>query len=243
MVTAFSSRRTFADDVREIDEFFAVLVSKVDPDAVALCEVTDLYRALEVIKGRAESTMLLLARKVDQAARWKRDGHRSAAEQLAGIAGTSVSAAKRQLAASKQVAKLPATAQALRNGKLSAAKAEAIAAAAEVAPEAEQELLNGAEDAPLANVRDNCLKARAKDRDAAHRRIRKNRYLREFTDAEGAWNLHARGTVEDGATFRAAYGPIVDEMFNAARAEARREPYEAYAFDALIDLTRRAENG
>src|ERR1700689_2432592 len=84
MVTAFSSRRTFADDVREIDEFFAVLVSKIDPDAVALCEVTDLYRALEVVKRRAESTMLLLARKVEQAGRWKRDGHRSAAEQLAG---------------------------------------------------------------------------------------------------------------------------------------------------------------
>jgi hypothetical protein len=143
MVTSTSTRRTFADDMREIDEFFAVLVSKIDPDAIPLCEVIDLYSALEVVKRRAESTMLLLARKVDQAGRWRRDGHRSAAEQLAGIAGSSVSAAKRQLEASKQVAKLPATAKALRNGKLSAAKAEAIAAAAEVAPEAEAELLAG----------------------------------------------------------------------------------------------------
>ena len=31
-------------------------------------------------------------------------------------------------------------------------------------------------------------------------------------------------------------------MFNAARAEGRREPYEAYAFDAFIELARRAAN-
>ena len=58
---------------------------------------------------------------------------------------------------SKKVAKLPATREALRKGKLSAAKAEAIAAAAEIAPEAEAELLDGAQDTPLAEVKDNCL--------------------------------------------------------------------------------------
>ena len=145
MVTASSTRppRTCADDVREIDEFFRVLVSRIDPDAVPLCEVTDLYTALEVVKRRAESTMLLLARRVEEVGRWKRDGYRSAADQLAGIAGTSVGAAKNQLETSKKVAKLPATAQALRKGKLSPAKAEAIAAAAEIAPEAEADCWTG----------------------------------------------------------------------------------------------------
>jgi hypothetical protein len=245
MVTASSTRppRTYADDVREIDEFFRVLVSRIDPDAVPLCEVTDLYTALEVIKRRAESTMLLLARKVEEAGRWKRDGHRSAAEQLAGIAGGSVTAAKNQLETSKKVRKLPATEAALRAGKLSGAKAEAIAAAAEIAPEAEADLLDGAADAPLAAVKDKCLRARGKDRDAAHERIRKARSFKEFTDAEGRWNVIAGGTPEAGAAFRAAHGPIVDEMFNAARAEGRREPYEAYAFDAFIELARRAANG
>ena len=42
MATAFSTRRSFADDVREIDEFFRVLVARIDPDAVPLCEVVDL---------------------------------------------------------------------------------------------------------------------------------------------------------------------------------------------------------
>ena len=243
MVSATSTRRSFADDVREIDEFFAVLVARIDPDAVPLSEVTELWTALDAVERRAAATKLLLARKVEEAGRWKRGGYRSAADQLAGIAGTSVTAAKNQLETSKKVRKLPATRDALRKGKLSAAKAEAIAAAAEVAPEAEEELLDGAEDAPLADVRERCLKVRAKDRDAAHERIGKARAFKEFTDAEGAWNVIARGPVEAGAAFRAAHGPLVDEMFKAARAEGRHEPFEAYAFDAFIELARRAAQG
>ena len=46
MATAFSTR-TQADDVREIDEFFRVLVTRIDPDAIPLCEVTDLWTALD----------------------------------------------------------------------------------------------------------------------------------------------------------------------------------------------------
>ena len=153
-----------------------------------------------------------------------------------------MTAARNQLETSKKVRKLPATRHALRAGKLSGAKAEAIAAAAEVAPEAEAELLDGAEDAPPADVREQCLRARAKDRNAAHARIRKTRSFKEFTDAEGGWNVIARGPVDAGSAFRAAHRPIVDELFNAARAEGRREPYEAYALDAFIELARRANN-
>ena len=108
---------------------------------------------------------MLLARKVEEAGRWKRGGYRSAADQLAGIAGTSLTAAKNQLETSKKVRKLPATQNALRKGELSAAKAEAIAAAAEIAPEAEAELLDGAQDAPLADIKEKCLRARAQDSD------------------------------------------------------------------------------
>ena len=71
----------------------------------------------------------------------------------------------------------------------------------------------------MAAVREECLKAKAVDRDAAHARIRRERYAREFTDGEGAWNFVARGTPEDGARFRDAHEPIVDEMFKAARTE------------------------
>src|SRR5207249_231373 len=134
-------------------------------------------------------------------------------------------AARNMLETSKQIEALPATADALRAGKLSPGKAEAIASAATVAPEAAAELLSAA-DAPLAVIRDKCLRAKAVDRDAAHARIRRDRFATEFTDGEGAWNFRARGTPEDGARFRAAHGPIVDEMFKTARAEDRKETRE-----------------
>ncbi len=54
--------------LREIDEFFAVLVARIDPDAVPLCEVTDLWTALDTVERRAATAKLLLARKVEDAA-------------------------------------------------------------------------------------------------------------------------------------------------------------------------------
>ena len=73
-MVASTSTRTFADDVREIDEFFRVLVARIDPDAVPLSQVTDLWSALDSVERRAAATKLLLARKVEEAGRWPRDG-------------------------------------------------------------------------------------------------------------------------------------------------------------------------
>ena len=127
---------------------------------------------------------------------------------------------------------------------LSPQKVEAIASAATVAPEAEARLLDGAARKPLAQVRQECLAARAGvDRDETHERIRRERKLREFCDREGAWNLHARGTVEAGALVRSVLDPIVDALFKTALAEGRKEAREAYAFDALVEAARRAAGG
>ena len=71
---------------------------------------------------------------------------------------------------------------------------------------------------PLAKVR-RCERAKAVDRDKTHERIHRERRANDYGDAEGAWNFHARGTPDAGAEFRAAYEPIVDEMFKTARAE------------------------
>src|SRR6187551_1297982 len=120
---------------------------------------------------------------MEAACTWQRAGYRSAAEQIAAVSGSSVSSARTMLETSKQIEALPATADAMRTGKLSSQKAAAIASAATVAPEAEAGLLAKAA-APVAVVREACLKAKAVDRDAAHARILKGRYAREFTDGE-----------------------------------------------------------
>ena len=214
------------------------MVGGFDPDAVQVHDVPGLWAEVAAMDHLVSSLKTLLARRMEDAQTWQPAGYRSAAEQLAAVSGSSVSAARNLLETSKQIEALPATADALRAGQLSAAKVGAIASAATVAPEAEAALLAGA-DAPLAVVRDQCLRAKAVDRDAAHARIKKDRYGREFTDDEGGWNFIARGTPEAGAKFRAAHGPIVDEMFKAARAEDRKESRDAYAFDAFIELADR----
>jgi hypothetical protein len=128
----------------------------------------------------------------------------------------------------------------MRAGKLSASKAKLVSKAAKVAPECEDGLLELATKAPLAKVRKASLQAKASvGIDDTHARIHTERSLREYTDDEGAWVLHARGPLEAGQAFRDAITPIIDKYFKTRRAPEDREPREAYAFDALIELVTR----
>ena len=98
----------------------------------------------------------------------------------------------------------------------------------------------------LVELRERANRARAAadpDPEATHRRIHRERRLRRFTDSEGAWNLQARGTPDAGAAFNAALDPIIDELFRAARGGGRHQSRDAYAFDALVELARRARDG
>jgi hypothetical protein len=141
------------------------------------------------------------------------------------------------LETSKRLVDQPKTATALRAGELSAAQAEVVSRAVAVAPGAEGELLELAKNAPIGRLKRRALCAKAAvDGDARYDRIRKERSAREYVDDEGVWHFHAKGTVDDGAKFRAAWEPITDRIFKEAYAAGRREPREAYAFDAFMEL-------
>ena len=117
---------------RSIERNLRAVVAVLDPDAVPVCEATELWKAFVAIERLAGSAKTLLARRVEEGETWKKSGHRSAAELLAGLAGSSVSDAKKSLETSKRVKKLPKTANSMRKGELSPAKAEAIVSAATV---------------------------------------------------------------------------------------------------------------
>jgi hypothetical protein len=130
----------------------------------------------------------------------------------------------------------------MRRGELSRVQADHIADAAAAKPDAEQSLLHAAAGSSLGELRERCARTKAAadpDRDAANRRLHRERRLRRWTDAEGAWNLAARGTTDSGSRVNAALNPSIDQLFNAARRAGRRESREAHAFDALIELARR----
>jgi hypothetical protein len=225
----------------DIECALSELVADLDPDAVALCDSPEMWEQFDRVERLAVSAKILLARRVDEAGKWRREGFRSAAEQMALTAGTSVSSAQGQLETSKRVEQQPKTAQAMRRGELSAPKADVVSSAAKVAPAAADRLLALAKTAPLARVREECLRAKAAvDGDESYERIRRERRAVSGMDAEGAWAFRARGPVDAGRTFLSVFEPIRDELFKAAHREGRKEPVEAYAFDALIELARRA---
>jgi 5-methylcytosine-specific restriction endonuclease McrA len=74
------------------------------------------------------------------------------------------------------------------------------------------------------------------DQNEAYERIRRHRYLRHWSDAEGAFCLQARMTADDGARVLAGLAPHRERIFTEARAAGRREPSEAYAADALVAM-------
>jgi hypothetical protein len=231
--------------VRACERGLRGLVDVLDPDDVGLSEASDVWAAFDRIERLAANAKTLLAATVEAGGGWRRSGARSGAEHLARLGGTSTSQARRSLETSKQLTRLPVVAAAARSGVLSAVQVDAVASAAIADPAAQARLVEVAGNTNVTELREECLRTRAgadPDRDATHRRIHRNRYARSFTDAEGAWNLVARGTVDDGARFESAVAPIIDELFNRSRDESRREPREVYAFDALVALADRDES-
>jgi hypothetical protein len=219
------------------------LVAAVDPDAVSGSTAQALWGEFDRIERLGSAGKTLLARRIAATHDRDRAGSRTAAESLARQAGTSTAELREALDTSNRLAELPSVAGALRRGELSPAQAAAITSAAEADPSAEERLLELAARASLAELREECARARAAadpDPDATNRRIHAHRRCRQYADAEGGWNLSARGTAQDGAAFTVVLNAITDQVFDAARRDGRHEPPEAYAFDALMVMAQHA---
>jgi hypothetical protein len=221
-------------------------VAALEPTQVPLPDASGLWQAFATIERLAVAAQTLLAGRVEESKAWQRAGYRSAAEYLARQSGSSIRAARASLTTGRRLADLPATTAALRRGELSLAQCERVADAAVVAPEREDELLATAGRVSLAELAEACgrIKAAADpDPDATYERIHRNRRLRQHTDAEGAWHLHGYGTVEAGSLLNTALGPLVDELYDQARASGDHQHRDTYVFDALVELLHRAIDG
>ncbi|MGH8774753.1 MAG: DUF222 domain-containing protein [Jiangellaceae bacterium] len=231
------------DVVVRVGDQVAGLVDALDPDRVAGRDAADLWGAFDRIERLGAAAKTLLARRVAEVHHPDRAGVQTAAEDLARRGGTTTGAARDVLDTSTRLANLQGVEAAVRRGELSVAQAAVVSGAAAVDPGAEQRLLALASRASLPELREECARVRAAadpDPDATNRRLHAARRLRRFTDPEGAWTLIAKGTPQAGAALNTALDPIIDEIFRAARRAGRQEPYEAYAFDALLALADRA---
>jgi hypothetical protein len=230
------------DTLVELEEALKRYAPGLDGAALSGEDAARATRAAACIEKVAASLKGLAAARAAETGVWK---GRSAAAELARVTGRSVYAAAETLETARRLSALPEVAAAARRGELSEAQVSAIASAAEAEPGAESRLVELASRSSLAELRDECarVKAAATDVEARRREIHARRFLRQYTDAEGAWHLRMRDNPEVGSEIMAAIQPIRDRLFAEARAEGRREPPEAYSADALVALARTGGEG
>jgi hypothetical protein len=224
--------------LRRVAEDLKAAVSTLEPERLSGPDAARLLEVFAEIEKLAMGGKLLSARRVESSNVWRRNGHRSAAAQVAEATGTGLGPAINALQAARQVGALPATEEALRNGRLSETQVKEIAGAATLRPDAEQELVDAAEHQPVNVLKLRCrrVKATGQDQSAVYEAIRRGRYLRNWTDGDGAVRFDARLTPDEGARLVAAVKVQTERLAREAKQAGHEEPRKALAADALVGL-------
>ena len=215
------------------------LSREFDAGWLAPHEATEAMRLGAAIEAMGASIKARSAVRVAQSRMWEGEGHASAAHWFAAASGTTVGQARDQLDTQARLDALPEVRDAAERGALSVQQTAAIADAAAVDPAAEAALLEAASASSLTGLRDECRRRKAAadpDPDGTYARIRAERSVRAWTDADGARNLLVRGPADVVAGIEGHINATADQIFKTACAEGRREPRAAYQFDALHAL-------
>lgn len=205
-------------------------------------QLTTLFARGERLCATAKA---MAARRATECRQWAQGGHRSPEQWLAQVSGTTQGAARTSLAIAEQMEAQPVLARACQSGELSQSQAGEIAAAAEADPSSAPRLVDHASRAGLKSLRESCRQVvtagrSAQDDQARLAAIHQRRYLRSWTDRDGAGRIDARMTPDALARFQAYLRPFQTQQFEAARQAGSRERSESYAVDALLALAEAA---
>ena len=231
-------------ELTEVAALLREVVAGFEPDCLdgeGAVAALELFGEMERLAAAGKA---LAALRVEATRAWQGRGVRSAAHFVASTCGSSVRSAVETLETARRLDELPATAEALRSGKLSAAQANEIVSAAGDRPGVEAELVAAAGSETLPALQQRCRAVRAEGAAAleAYERVRATRYLRHWSDGEGALCLEARLCPDDGAKVLAALDSERRGVFAAARRDGRGV-LEAYDADALVALAERRRSG
>lgn len=207
---------------------------------------SDVLAAFVEVERAAASGRLLIAARAAEAGEWKRRGCPSPESWLAGELGTTTGRARADLDTSQRLDDLDATADAVRDGKLSPEQADAVSDAAKVNPDAEADLLEAAQKESLRRMRQEAERRKAEARSEAEKAEREARVRRErsarFWYRNGAGHLEVTGPISDLKELEQRIQHEVDAAFRAKRATPvegeRRDTRANYAFDALMAFGR-----
>ena len=212
----------------------------LEPDSVSGPEAVSLLTSVVEMLRVATSAKLALAARIDATGVAQDSGYRNAAAQLADIEGVGLGAASATLVTAGRLRECKAVGEGLANGELSEQQAKTIAAAAVLAPDREDQLIESAHRKSLGELGHDCRRVRAAsakaDPMATYRAIHAGRSVRHWCDEQGALCLQGRFTPDVGAKLVASLDSVANEGFEAARASGSNEPLAAYRADALVAL-------
>ncbi|HVC71807.1 MAG TPA: DUF222 domain-containing protein [Acidimicrobiales bacterium] len=228
--------------------WFREFVAEIDLGAMSGGEAVEHGEFFAKFERTGTAGSMVVAPKIADCFAWRQEGHRTAADFLAAKMGMAPGTATGVLETARQLAELPETANCLRRGDFSLAQVKAIASAASVHPGAEGELIEAAARTGLKGLQRRCERTKAlasweNDEVGRENAIRRSRFLRHWTDADGGVRFEAKVAPAEGAriieTVKALAGPLADEARQAGRAEAM----SAYAADAFVRLADHAMVG
>ena len=215
------------------------LASRFDPDQIPDDDVAglvvDLGRAGRLVDGM----LTRAARRATETSAHETTGAKDAASLIATATGSSTAAAKKMLKTSAQLMDQPDVDKAVTDGTLSTDQAVVVSETVADAPEKASELIGGAGEQTLAELRKKARDIRTAadpDRETTRRRHLARRAFRSWTETDGEWKAFLSGPGDLGARIEAALRGEHDAVFRTAHTAGQREDDACYRFDALLNL-------
>ena len=226
--------------VREAADLLAAAVAEMDLGSMLPAAHRELVALGERIERTGRTVKSLAAAKVAESAVWRGDGDRSPEDWLARTTGTTRAEAAKELQCGRDLQLVPEVAKAATAGELSVKQTEAIAGAAAVDPACRGP---APRRAPRARACESCRTSAGPPaptptpipRPPGPGSTPSGPY-RTWTDPDGTGHLHLSGPSDVIARLDNAVRHRCERIFRDARRDGRREPTDAYAFDAAAEL-------
>jgi hypothetical protein len=227
------------DGLRAAIDQIKSVVAGLEPACFSASDAAGLFELFAEGERLCAAGKALLAARVADSGLWRQAGERSAAHWVARRSGSTISAAASAIETGARMEDLPSLDAKFRAGGLSEVQAREIASTAAANPAAVSELIEVAASQGIQGLRDACRRVSAaavSDEGSRQAAIRRGRYFKTWVDPDGAGRLDVRTTVDDLARVLAGVEVFEAEIFEAARVSGSREPYHAYAADALVAM-------
>ena len=232
------------DQLGSLVEQLKSCVRRLDGGQLSGDEAMELCARFAEVERLGAAGRLVTAERVAVTEVWRRGGSRTAAHWVALHTGTDPERCKDALETAGRLGACQLVSGEIRAGRLSEAQAQVIVDAVAVRPESEAQLVEFARSNSLRLLREECRRVKNSAHAAIedYKEVHRSRELKTWTGRDGATCGTFRLTPDAGAAFLTAIEERKAKHVRAAQREGRREPFRAYAADALVELVTESRN-